>query len=54
MRPVPGVELEHDVADVMIDGLDTDREINGNFPVAFAEREISQYLYFARCESRTP
>lgn len=36
MRSVLCVELENDVADVMVDCLDADQEIDGNLLVAFA------------------
>lgn len=50
MRSVNCFKLEDDFADVMIDGLDTDLEFDGNLPVDFAQGELAQYLYLARCQ----
>jgi hypothetical protein len=50
VSPVLCVELEDDVADVMVDCLDADQEIDGNFLVAFSESEVSQNLYLSRCQ----
>ena len=51
MRSVNSFKLEDDFADVMIDGFDTDLEFDGNLPVDFAQGELSQYLYLARCQA---
>jgi hypothetical protein len=40
MRSVLCVEFENDVADMMVDRLDADQEIDGNFLVAFAQSEL--------------
>ena len=45
---------ENDVADVMVDCLDADQEIDGNLLVAFTQGELPQNLYLSRCQPNRP
>ena len=51
MGSVLCVKLENDVADVMVDCLDADQEIDGNLFVAFTQGKVSQNLYLPRRQS---